>query len=64
MSTITIPRPQPRPCDDRPVGCQCFGCNRHFVPKGTPKPVRAADWQWREFLCPLPDCVPPGLKRT
>lgn len=54
--TVVRWRPEPTACDDRPVGFQCFGCARHFVPKGTAKPVRKADWQWREFLCDDPAC--------
>jgi hypothetical protein len=59
----------------KPVGLHCFGCARHFVPKGTPKPfvdehgqpaVRRSGWQWREFLCDDPDCLAndlAGVKR-
>jgi hypothetical protein len=74
--TTVRPPPEALPCDDRPVGLHCWGCARHFVPKGTPKPfvdgfgqpaVRRSDWQWREFLCDLDDClanvITKGLRR-
>jgi hypothetical protein len=61
------PAPEPHCGDDRPVGYQCWGCARHFVPAGTPKPVRRSDWQWRECLCDLPDCpandIVKGMRR-
>jgi hypothetical protein len=59
--------PESLPGDDRPVAYQCFGCARHFVPKGTLKPVRKRDWQWRECLCDDPGCpandIVKGMRR-